>query len=144
MVPLAEGLMELMDEDRDDASGFSDFLRVRRERECSKLMGSPRGAAGAAGCAAALHVWVSDWAHQIEAGCCSLELSTSSAFCLQRCNAFLAHIDDLSFILHHIETSRLCAFPSPFNLQCYDEFLARTMADVQPPSKRRRTDSRMG
>ncbi|PRW51064.1 hypothetical protein C2E21_5389 [Chlorella sorokiniana] len=54
VVPLAEGLIELMDEDRDDAAGFADFLR------------------------------------------------------------------------------------------CYDEFLARTMADVQPPSKRRRTDSRAG
>ena len=29
MVPLAEGLVELMDEDRDDAAGFCDFLRVR-------------------------------------------------------------------------------------------------------------------
>ncbi|KAI7844752.1 hypothetical protein COHA_001635 [Chlorella ohadii] len=57
VVPLAEGLIDLMDEDRDDAAGFADFLRARR---------------------------------------------------------------------------------------CYDEFLARTMADVQPPSKRRRTDSRMG
>ena len=28
VVPLAEGLMELMDEDRDDAAGFADFLRV--------------------------------------------------------------------------------------------------------------------
>ena len=34
--------------------------------------------------------------------------------------------------------------PNHNQLQCYDEFLARTMADVQPPSKRRRTDSRMG
>lgn len=28
VVPLSEGLMELMDEDRDDAAGFADFLRV--------------------------------------------------------------------------------------------------------------------
>lgn len=28
-------------------------------------------------------------------------------------------------------------------LQAYDEFLARTMADLQPASKRRRTDSRL-
>jgi hypothetical protein len=26
-------------------------------------------------------------------------------------------------------------------VQCYDEFLARTLADVQPPSKRQRTGS---
>ncbi|KAL4443968.1 hypothetical protein ABPG75_011705 [Micractinium tetrahymenae] len=31
----------------------------------------------------------------------------------------------------------------PDFLQAYDEFLARTMADLQPPSKRRRTESRL-
>lgn len=28
----------------------------------------------------------------------------------------------------------------PSRMQVYDEFVARTMADVQPPSKRRRTE----
>lgn len=39
----------------------------------------------------------------------------------------------------------LLSHPSPPHppLQCYDEFLARTLADLQPPSKKRRTDSRL-
>ncbi|PSC75524.1 vacuolar 8 [Micractinium conductrix] len=47
-------------------------------------------------------------------------------------------------LLALMDPDRDDAVSFPGFLQAYDEFLARTMADVQPPSKRRRTDSRLG
>ena len=95
---LAEGLLELMDSDRDGSAAFPDFLRVGGPRR-GGLPGGSRHAAP------------------------SLVHATPPA---------------------QPAPATACHLLPPRPPQCYDEFLARTLADVQPPSKRRRTDSRMG
>ena len=113
-MPLAEALLALMDPDRDDAVSFPGFLQV-------------------GGC-----VWVCG----VVCGVCVVwgGGGGGGGGGGARGNLKPSQADTGSFLAGGFPVMA----PAHPPVQAYDEFLARTMADVQPPSKRRRTDSRLG